>query len=123
MEFDKYIEEIVKACAPQLASKEVIDRMLERDTERALYHELSSILVHVAEEAQADYRQKIVSAWTRALEPFTQGVIEKLTPKPDMATRVARVAHPYPQPQAQNPIPPTQAQNPIPPTPWIPTVI
>jgi hypothetical protein len=83
MELDSYIEEIGQVCSKP-ASKEVLDRMLERDTSKVIYNQLHVILSKVVGAAQAEYRQQMVSAWGRALEPFTQGMIEKLMPKPDM---------------------------------------
>ena len=99
MELEQYITEIVNTCE-QSPSKEVLDRMLERDS--PVRWQLRHILEKIEEEAKEEYRKQIVHSWTSALAPFTQGMIEKLAPKPNPV----RVAYPSPAtPPPAQPIP------------------
>ena len=105
MNYDKYIVEIIGACSPN-PSKEVLDRMLERD-EINIDRKIHEILDRVVQESQEEYRGKLVENFSRALAPITQGMIEKLVPKPESPTVVRRA---YPAMVSPMTPPPTGIQ-------------
>jgi vacuolar-type H+-ATPase subunit E/Vma4 len=79
-----HVQKIQKICS---ASQEVLDRMTGKSSKEALTDEV----VLIIKEAQEEYRQHLLEAWQRVLNPLIEGLTEKLVPKPENPNPLGRI--------------------------------